>query len=128
MPDYYSLPTVGRQRCIILVALVAYVALVSSGYFLIPSLPSDTKKIFTQVGLVVLFIASLNAGLPFVWASKARHNEGAAKTSKESATTILALLQTQAQQLGHPYVAQIAAANQEIAEANRQLGLATSIP
>ena len=117
-----------RQAVVIAISLVGYLLLVFSGYLLFPDLREATKKVLTQAGLVVLFIASLNAGLAFVWASKARHNARMAEMSASGATARLALLQVQALQLNQPFAAQIAAANQEIAEANNQLVLANSLP
>ena len=128
MPRYYSLPTARCQPLIIGLALVGYLPLVGFGTFLFPDISDTAKKKLTQIGLVVLFIASLNAGLAFVWASKARHNTRMAEASKTDSAAKIALLQEQAQQLGTSFQPQIAVVNAEFSEAEKQLNIANALP
>lgn len=128
MSKYILLPTKSRQTIIIATALVGYIALLATGSFLFPHLPDQTKKTLTQIGLVVLYIATLNAGLAFVWTSKARRNIDLANATIKDCNSRLQLLNTQTQLLGQSFAPQIAAANDEVKEANSQLVLATSLP
>jgi hypothetical protein len=95
-PQYYKLPTVRRQFLVTLAALVVYVVGIASSDIFLPELSELAKKKFTQVGLAVIFISGLLAGLGFVWASRARHNERLANEEVKSRSLAIKLLESQA--------------------------------
>ncbi|MGY6272135.1 hypothetical protein ACXIUT_20795 [Achromobacter denitrificans] len=104
--------------------------LIVSGKLLIPDseLTANTKKILNQAGLAVLYIASLSAGYPFVWNAKTRRNKERAEFQMSVSAAQLEILKSNRDFLGKPFDEQIQAADDELAEAQRQLDLAESMP
>jgi hypothetical protein len=125
---YFSIPTPRRQLTAIAVSVLAYGLLVGFGDFYFTDLSGPVKKKLTQLGLVLLYIASLCAGLTFVWSSKARHNVRTAEITKEIETEQIALLKTQEQLLNRSFSQEISRRQEEIKEAVSQIKLAEDLP
>ena len=128
MTSYYDLPSKSRQFTVVLISIVGYVALVVGGDFLFPDLEDTTKKTMTQVGLVLLFIAALCAGLPFVWSSKARHNQQLAQNEILLNESRIPLLEEQARFLQTTYQNEINQAIERNEVARQQLASVESLP
>ena len=113
--NYYRLPTRKRQAMVTVISLVGYLGILFVTDTLFPSLSDATKKHMTQAGLLVIFIASLTAGLAFVWSAKARHNITEAQASLVRRESEILLLRSQSTFLKKDFCIQIN--NAEIASA-----------
>jgi hypothetical protein len=125
---YFNLPTLGRQLTVIAAAVIGYGLLVGLGDFYFPDLSDAAKKKLTQIGLVSLYLASLSAGLAFVWSSKAKHNLRNAEATRANEIQHIALLRSQEKLLNTSFAGEIARREAEIAEADRQSNIVSDLP
>lgn len=125
---YFDLPTRRKQLCVLLVAILGYGLLLWTGDFLFPSLDDTTKKRLTQAGVVALYIATLNAGLGFVWASKGRQNEEIARAVKHVSEEKIKLLKYQEKFFDASFQVEIQRAEEALREAERQIQTVCDLP
>jgi len=128
MTMYYRLPTKNRQALVIAISIIGYVTLLATADFLFPMLSDSTKKKLTQAGLVLLYLASLSAGLAFTWSSKAKSNVKLAASNKALAEKHLDVLRDQAQLLCKGFEKSIEAAENTIKEADSEIAIAEKLP
>lgn len=125
---YFKLPTLRRQLAVIAISVLGYGLLVGFGDFYFPQLSDPTKKKLTQIGLVFLYLASLSAGLAFVWSNKAKLNLRKAEATKAKCLQQIALLQDQAKLLNKPFSVEITQRKSEVREADYQIQLVNKLP
>jgi hypothetical protein len=126
--NYFNLPTRKNQVRILSLSILGYGILLLMGDFLLPELDEFTKKRLTQAGILALYLATLNAGLGFVWTSKGRQNERIAQSVEHENEERIKLLSDQAMLLGISYHTEIQKAQEAIAEAQRQIQAVKELP